>query len=245
MTSACSRSAAWGLAQELLLACRRRRARIRIVGPVHRRRGGGGCRRGCAGRPRPSSTSTRALGLEVARHAPSDAPGVAGPRDLGVGRSRARGGRARGGRVGAHASGAARRQTSSTGSAARRPARSSWPTPTSERQWPRSTSGGRRRRSTSASGASRRASGKSSPCSPRAPGPPRWLSPLGVSVATVQAHVKSVLRKFGVHSKVEAVRWHGVPAKPRGCPSGRERARGSLRGRWPRPWKSHWSEGIR
>jgi DNA-binding NarL/FixJ family response regulator len=29
---------------------------------------------------------------------------------------------------------------------------------------------------------------------------------LGVSPATVQAHVKSVLRKFGVHSKVEAVR---------------------------------------
>lgn len=38
---------------------------------------------------------------------------------------------------------------------------------------------------------------------------------LGVSPATVQAHVKSVLRKFGVHSKVEAVRvaWRvGEPA---------------------------------
>jgi DNA-binding NarL/FixJ family response regulator len=39
---------------------------------------------------------------------------------------------------------------------------------------------------------------------------------LGVSRATVQAHVKSVLRKFGVHSKVEAIRmaWRLGEATP-------------------------------
>jgi two-component system, NarL family, nitrate/nitrite response regulator NarL len=43
---------------------------------------------------------------------------------------------------------------------------------------------------------------------------------LGVSAATVQAHVKAVLRKFGVHSKVEAVRLAWRSGEPVPVPVG-------------------------